>query len=81
MRKYVLSHMEEGQKVESHQTLISTRKSEAIEIINEDLLPKELCKHIPESYKADKTLIKKALKAGNEIEGAKIVKKLNLQIK
>jgi len=81
MKKYVLSHIEEGKKIESHQALISTRKSESIEILNEELIPKELCKHIPESYKADKSLIKKALKAGNEIEGAKIVKNLNLQIK
>lgn len=81
MKKYVVSNMEAGEKVKDHQAQLSTIKSSAVEIINEKLIPKELCNHIPETWKVDKTAVKKSLKAGNELEGAKMVDKLNLQVK
>ena len=81
MKKYVLSNMEAGEKVADAQAQIGTRKSEAIEIIEETLVPKELCNHIPEMWKVDKTAIKKAIKSGVEVSGAKLVERLNLSIK
>ena len=81
MKKYVLSNVEAGEKVQDSQATISTRKSESVEILNETLIPKELCSHIPESWKVDKMAVKKAIKAGNEIEGVKVVQNLNLTIK
>jgi len=81
MKKYVVGNMEAGEKVKDHQAQLSTIKSSSVEIIDEKLIPKELCNHIPECWKVDRTAVKKAIKAGNELEGAKMVDKLNLQVK
>jgi len=81
MKNYVSSNMEAGEKVKDSQAQISTIKSQVVEITNETLIPKELCNHIPESWKVDKNAVKSAIKAGNELEGAKLVDKLNLQVK
>lgn len=59
---------------------LSFRKSEAVIIENEALIPQSLKKHIPEQWTPDKTAIKAALKDG-EIPGAYIEKRQNLQIK
>jgi BioD-like phosphotransacetylase family protein len=81
IKKYVLSNMEAGEKVKDAQAQIGTRKSEAVEIINETLIPKDLCNHVPESWRVDKTAVKTAIKSGKEIEGAKVVQRLNLTVK
>ena len=81
LKKYVLANIEAGEKVQDSQATIGTRKSEAIEIIEETLIPKELCNEIPATYKPDKKAIKNAIKSGKEVEGAKIVYNLNLTIK
>jgi len=81
MKKYVVGNMEAGEKVKDHQAQLSTIKSSSVEIIDEKLIPKELCNHIPECWKVDRIAVKKAIKAGNELEGAKMVDKLNLQVK
>jgi len=81
VKKYVLSNIEAGEKVKDAQAQIGTRKSEAVEIFDETLIPKDLCNHIPETWKADKTAIKKAIKSGEDIEGAKVVERLNLTVK
>lgn len=59
---------------------LSFRKSEAVVIDDEALIPQSLKKHIPEQWTPDKTAIKAALKEG-EIPGAYIEKRQNLQIK
>ena len=81
LKKYILSNMEAGEKVNDAQAQIGTRKSEAVEILNEMLIPKELCNHVPESWRVDKAAIKKAIKSGKDIEGAKVVQRLNLTVK
>ena len=81
MKKYVLSNVEAGEKVQDSQATISTRKSKSVEIISEILIPKDLCNEIPATYKPDKKAIKAAIESGKEIEGAKIVNNLSLQIK
>lgn len=61
-------------------TKISFRSSEETIIDNIDELPKEFIKE-EVTYSPDKTAIKKAIKAGKEVNGAHIEKKKNLQIK
>lgn len=54
------------------------RKSESVEIINLDLIPADFTKV---EIKADKTAIKKAIKAGEVVEGAEIKVNQNFYIK
>ena len=54
------------------------RKSESVEIINLDVIPADFTKV---EIKADKTAIKKALKAGEVVEGAEIKVNQNFYIK
>lgn len=54
------------------------RKSESVEIINLDVIPADFTKV---EIKADKTAIKKALKAGEEINGVHIQTNMNFYIK
>lgn len=54
------------------------RKSESVEITNLDVIPAEFTKV---EIKADKTAIKRALKAGETVEGAEIKVNQNFYIK
>lgn len=54
------------------------RKSEIVEIINLDIIPADFTKV---EIKADKTAIKKAIKAGEVVEGAEIKVNQNFYIK
>lgn len=59
---------------------ISYRKSNSVDIIDINIIPKEYIKtKIEES--PDKTAIKKAIDNGEEIKGAKVVTNYNLQVK
>ncbi len=67
-------------KIETPLMKLFFRKSESVEILDENL--------IPEQYKLsrlvvnpDKILIKKLIKSGESVPGADVVEKLNLQIK
>ncbi len=58
------------------------RKSFPVQIDNEDLIPKEFRKVVPETWSPDKVAIKAAI--DNEervVPGASLIEKLNLQIK
>ena len=66
-------------KFETAKVVFSFRKSETVEV-NIEELDKDYIKECIE-YKADKTAIKKDIKAGKEIKGAFIIEKQNLQIK
>lgn len=57
---------------------VNYRKSEAVIVTDESLLPGQFTKT---TVTADKTTIKKALKEGQEVPGAFIEKRENLQIK
>ncbi|CAB4183604.1 Siphovirus Gp157 [uncultured Caudovirales phage] len=57
---------------------LSFRKSEAVEVVDESLLAQKYFSYTP---KVDKTEIKNAIKAGEEVTGARIISNLNLQIK
>lgn len=54
------------------------RKSESVEITNLDIIPADFTKV---EIKADKTAIKKAIKAGEVVEGAEVRTNMNFYIK
>lgn len=69
-----------GQKFDSPRCAVSWRKSEALEIENEKLIPNEY--KIPKiEYNPDKKYIKNAIKSGTDVPGCRVVQKLNAQIK
>ena len=59
---------------------LSFRKSEAIEILDEDEIAVEFIK-VKETKTVDKTKLKAAIKEGRPVAGAKLVINQNLQIK
>lgn len=79
MKEYVANSLA-GEKFESARVKVSWRKSQVAEYVGviEDL-PEECIRYaLPE---VNKTELKKLLKAGTEIPGAKLVTKNNIQIK
>lgn len=69
----------DGEKYESANVMISFRKSVAV-MVDESVLPDEYFAEKIER-KPDKTMIKKALTGGVEIDGASLVENRNIQIK
>ena len=67
-------------KFETTKCRLSFRKSESVEIDNVDLLPDELKKENT-TVSPDRTAIKKAIKAGTELKGARLIERQNLQVK
>ena len=82
MKKYLASCLDAAgrEKVETAKVRVSFRKSVAVSIDDEGALPAD---YIVEtvSTKPDKTAIKKAIQAGQEITGASLVENRNIQIK
>lgn len=78
--KNFLSEYLQGNKFETDKVLLSFKKSEAVKFTGK-------ISEIPDEYlrykepEIDKTAIKKALKAGEQIAGCELVAKSNLQIK
>lgn len=68
----------EVEKIESDLIKLSFRKSEAVEVFDESLLQERYYKYSPS---IDKTAIKTAIKAGEDVQGARIVSNSNLQVK
>lgn len=64
-------------RLETPRAVLSWRKSEAVEV-DEAELPREWYKA---TYSPDKAAIKAAIKAGEQVQGAQIVERQNLQIK
>ena len=69
-----------GEKFETPRCKISWRKSEICNVLNIDAVPEEF-KRTKVTIDADKTAIKKAIKAGMEIPGAEVIQKLNMTLK
>jgi hypothetical protein len=77
--KYCLNKMN-VKKIDSTLGKITIRKSESVEIEDIEKIPGEFVT-IKQTFNPDKTAIKKAIKEGREIEGAKVVIKENITIK
>lgn len=65
-------------KYETPRAVVSYRNSEAVSIDDDTLIPEDFKTYEP---KISKTQIKEAIKAGQEVPGAKIVSNQSLQIK
>jgi hypothetical protein len=80
LRKYLETYLQ-GETFESEDKTakVSYRKSEQVEVDDIWKLPEFLKKY--KDPEADKTAIKKWLKEGNELEGARIVTKMNMQVR
>jgi hypothetical protein len=68
------------EKIDTPLLKLSFRKSEAVEILDEDQVPQEF-KDVKITESVSKTKIKDAIKEGKVIPGAQLVTKQNLQIK
>ena len=82
MKTIVGSAMEEFgiNKIKSETLQLSFRKSESVDIFDESLVDDRF-KKVKTEISIDKTAIKNAIKNGEDVQGAKIVEKNNLQIK
>ena len=82
MKNIVGSAMEEFgiSKIKSETLQLSFRKSESVDIFDESLIDDKF-KKVKTEISLDKTAIKNAIKNGEDVQGAKIVEKNNLQIK
>ena len=69
-----------GEKFETPRCKVSWRKSEVCNVLPMEELPDEY-KRTKVTVDADKTAIKKAIKAGAEIPGAEVIQKLNMTLK
>ena len=79
LKNYLTSSLN-GQKFSSARCAVSYRKSESVEIVDMDKIPKKyLVKKV--ELKPDKDLIKTALKEGVSVKGCVLCEKSNIQIK
>jgi hypothetical protein len=84
LRSYLASNLEAAgiEKVEGPGVSISFRKSSAVVIDGEDLIPAEFMRQKPApAPEPDKAAIAAAIKAGQEVPGAHIEHRRSLQIK
>lgn len=79
MMRYVDNNLR-GEKFETAKVAFSYRKSQSVDVIDEEIVPDELCKY-ETTRKPVKTEIKKLLKSGKEVPGCVLVEKNNLNIK
>lgn len=77
--KGYLSYALGGQKFETVKAKVSFRKSEAVTVEKEELIPSEYWETV-EVERLDLIAIKNALKAGKEVDGARLEERLNPQI-
>ena len=66
--------------IKSDLATFSLRKSESTDIENIEQIPQEFIT-VKQTFVPDKTAIKKAIKEGREVAGAKVITNYNLQIK
>lgn len=78
LKKY-LNFVLNGDTFKSDRVNISYRKSSAIHIIDEYIIPKKY--FVKQEPKLDKAAIRDAIKSGKKVKGAEIVEKQNIQIK
>lgn len=74
-----LAHHLNGEKFSTPRTAVTWRASEQVEITDSNRLPEDYIVTKTER-KPDKTKIKKALRAGEEVDGAVLIKKNNCKV-
>lgn len=77
--KVYLSKFLDGQKFKTSRVSISYRKSESVEVIDMSAIGKNYLKYSEPTV--DKTAIKKAIKNGKDVTGARLVENSNIQIR
>lgn len=82
LQDYILRNVEsmDGRKFETPRVALSVRKSEAVKIDDAERIPEDL-KRYEVRETPDKSLIKKAIKDGQQVDGAHIETRYNLQVK
>lgn len=81
LERYILSLTERANgKIEAGTFKCSIRKSESVNIINEDILPREY-KIVKEVVSPDKIKIKQDIQQGVIVDGAELKTNYNLQVK
>lgn len=82
MRGYLADSMERygDTKLETPRVSVSFRRSATVEVYDLESLPREFVK-VKTTAAADKVAIKKAIKEGQEVQGAELVERMNLQLK
>lgn len=80
LENYLASNMQPGERFEDARCRISWRQSKAIEITDESLVPPEFWR-TREVRSVDKVSIAQRMAAGEQILGATVVTRNNLQIK
>lgn len=75
-----LARVCEGEKFSTSKCIVSFRSSEAVEILDANEIPDEYLR-VKMTSEPDKVAIKDAIKAGMEIGGCQLVKKLSTSIK
>ena len=78
--KNYLAYALGGEKFSTPRLVVSYRRSESVNIVDELKVPDEYC-HFSVDRKPDKKMLKDALKHGKEIEGVSIVEKQSVQIR
>lgn len=79
-RKEFLRYIAEGKKLKTDRVTVSYRKSDAVKIVNEEIIPPEF-KVTKTSYSVCKDEIKKALKAGQAVNGAELESRISTIVK
>ena len=79
-RKEFLRYIAEGKKLKTDRVTVSYRKSDAVKIVNEEIIPPEF-KAVKTSYSVCKDEIKKALKAGQAVNGAELESRISTIVK
>lgn len=77
--KNYLKYALDGQKFETAKCAVSYTKSQAVDIVNMREIPQEYLRFKP--VEADKTAIRKALREGEEVAGARLVERVSVIIK
>lgn len=69
-----------GEKFSTSKVAVSFRKSEAVDVQNEEILPKKYFNR-KITYTVNKTAIKEAIKSGLKVKGAALIENNNIQVK
>lgn len=79
LREHLEEHIPQGTKIEGPEALISWRKSQAVEVLDEKKIPEKFWRVPPPEI--GKKMIADEFRAGREVPGAQLVSRTKLSIK